>query len=81
MAKKIIEYSVKECLICQEMVSELAKLKAEGFKISVIDCKKDATKCKLIKCIPTLIIQKDGRSKKIEGFISASEVREEVKKL
>ncbi len=78
---EIIEYSSKHCSICKEMASVIEKLKKEGIKIKIINCDKDMTKCKDIKYAPTIIIKKGNKSKKIEGFVTAEDIKSEIKKL
>jgi len=63
------------------MASELKKLKKEGFKVNAIDCDKNESKCKDIIHVPTLIIKKGGKSRKIIGFATAEEIKEKFKKL
>ena len=78
---EVIEYSSKYCPPCQEMKSELRKLKQAGFKVSIIDCDKDMSACRGIQSVPTLIIKKGGKSKRINGFATAEEIKEKFDRL
>jgi len=78
---EIIEYSSKHCPPCQEMKPELRKLKQAGFKVSIVDCDKDMSACKGIMSVPTLIIKKGGKSKRMVGFMTAEEIKEKFDRL
>ena len=78
---EVIEYSSRHCPPCQEMKPELKKLKQAGIKVNIVDCDKDMPKCKDIQAVPTLILKKGGKSKKIIGFATAEEIKEKFKSL
>ncbi|MBU0958984.1 MAG: thioredoxin family protein [Nanoarchaeota archaeon] len=78
---EVIEYSSKHCSPCQEMKSELKKLKKAGFKVSIVDCDKNMSECRGIQSVPTLIIKKGRRSKKMVGFMTAEEIKSNFDKL
>jgi len=78
---ELTEYSSKQCPACKEMKPELRKLKKAGFKINVIDCEKDPSKCKGIQAAPTLVLKKGERSKKIIGFATAEEIKRKFERL
>lgn len=78
---EITQYSSKHCPACKEMEPELKKLKKAGFKVEVVDCEKDESKCKDLYSVPTLIIKKGNKSKEIVGFTKAEEIKEEFDKL
>jgi len=72
---EITEYSMKQCPPCQEMKSELKKLQQAGFKVNVVDCEKESSRCKNIQSVPTIIIKKGRKSKRITGFTTAEEIK------
>ena len=76
---EVTEYSSKHCPPCQEMKPELKKLKKEGIKVNIVDCDKDISKCKDITHVPTLILKKGGKSRKIFGFATAEDIKEKLK--
>ncbi len=78
---EIIEYSSKHCPPCQAMKPELKKLKQAGIKVNIIDCDKNTSKYKDIQSVPTLIIKKGGRSKRMVGFMTAEEIKKKFEKL
>ena len=78
---EVTEYSSKHCPPCQEMKPELKKLKKEGIKVNVVDCDKNISKCKDILSVPTLILKKGGKSKRMVGFMTAEEIKEKFKSL
>lgn len=78
---EIIEYSTKDCAACEQMASELRKLKQAGIKVNVVDCDKEDSKCRDIQSVPTLILKKGGRSKRMVGFMTAEEIKEKLKSL
>ncbi len=78
---EITEYSSKYCPTCKRMASVVKKLKKSGIKINIIDCDKDNSKCKGIEYAPTIIIKKGNKSKKIQGFATAEEIKKEIKKI
>lgn len=78
---EITEYSTKYCPACRGIASELKKLKKEGIKVKVIDCGKNSSKCKGITYIPTLVIKKGRKSKKVIGFATVEDIKREFKKL
>ena len=63
------------------MKPELKKLRQAGIKVNVIDCDKNTSGCKDIQAVPTLILKKGGRSRKIIGFATAEEIKEKFKSL
>ena len=78
---EITEYSKKSCRVCNKMISEIEKLRKAGFKVNIVDCDKDNSKCEGIEYAPTLIIKKGNKSKKIQGFATAKEIKDEIKKI
>ncbi len=78
---EITEYSSKNCPSCQEMKPELKKLKRAGFKVSIVDCDKNMSECRGIQSVPTLIIKKGRRSKKMVGFMTAEEIKSKFDRL
>ena len=78
---EITEYFSKHCPVCEDMKPELKKLRRAGFKIKVIDCGKNRSKCKNIDYAPTLVIKKGRKSRKIVGFHSAEEIKEKFESL
>jgi len=75
---EVIEYSSKHCPPCQEMKPELRKLKRAGFKVSVVDCDKEISKCRGIQSVPTIVIKKGRRSKRMVGFMTAEEIKSKL---
>ncbi len=78
---EITHYSQEFCHACEEMKPELRKLKKAGFKINVVDCDKTPSNCKGIKFTPTLIIKKGSKSKRINGFATADEIKRKFDRL
>ena len=72
---EVIEYSSKYCPPCQEMKPELRKLQRAGFKVSIIDCDENMSACRGIQSVPTIVIRKGRRSKKMVGFMTAEEIK------
>ena len=78
---EIVQYFLENCSACHQMSPELKKLKKAGFKVKVVDCNKNMSKCRGIRAVPTLVLKKDGKSKKIVGFASAAEIKQAFEKL
>ena len=78
---EVTEYSSKHCPPCQEMKPELKKLKKEGIKVNVVDCDENISNCKGILSVPTLILKKGGKSRKIIGFATAEDIKEKFRSL
>ncbi len=78
---KITAYSSKYCSACQGIKKELKKLEKAGFEIDIVDCDKEVSKCKGIDGTPTLILKKGNKSRKIEGFATANDIKSEFDSL
>ena len=78
---EVTQYSSKDCPACEEMAPELKKLKKEGFKVNAVDCDENTSECKDILSVPTLILKKGRKSRKIIGFATAEEIKKKLKSL
>jgi len=76
---EVTQYSSRHCPACEGMKGEMQKLKRAGIKVKLIDC--DDSKCEGIQHIPTTILKKGRKSKKIIGFATAEEIKEKFRSL
>lgn len=78
---EVTQYSSRHCPGCKEMKPELEKLKKEGIKVNIINCDKGGSKCKDIQHVPTIILKKGRKSRKITRYATAEEIKKKFKSL